>query len=38
MKKLSYQLELRPSGASADFALLIDGKRQVGKTFNISFK
>jgi len=38
MKKLSYQLEVKPSGASAEFALLINGRRQAGKNFNISFK
>ena len=38
MKKLNYELELKPSGASAEFAVLMNGKRQANKNVDISFQ
>ena len=37
IKKLSYELEFIPSGASAEFAVYIDGKKQSGNATKIFF-
>ncbi|KAI1746422.1 hypothetical protein F4680DRAFT_401390 [Xylaria scruposa] len=36
-KKLSYEIEMVPSGASVEFAIYIDGRKQGGKSVKFSF-
>ncbi|KAK0616626.1 hypothetical protein B0T14DRAFT_433509 [Immersiella caudata] len=38
MKKVNFELELKPSGASSDFGVLINGQRQGGNSFSLQYQ
>jgi hypothetical protein len=38
LKKMTYEVEMIPSGASVEFVVYIDGRRQGGQNANVHFQ